>query len=73
MIDGVEMKTFDQLLTPDPRTLSFSPLSFLVLPGSVTSEHATEMQQEAIGWCDLRENVPEQTRLQDQLALERVS
>ncbi len=61
MIDGVEMKTFDQLLTPDPRTLSFSPLSFL--PGSVTSEHATEMQQEAIGWCDLRENVPEQTRL----------
>jgi hypothetical protein len=71
MIDGVEMKTFDQLLTPDPRTLSFSPLSFL--PGSVTSELATEMQQEAIGWCDLRENVPEQTRLQDRLALEHVS
>jgi hypothetical protein len=61
MIDRVETKTFDQLITPDPRTLRFSPLGFL--PGTVTSELATELQQEAIGWCDLRENVPEQTRL----------
>ena len=61
MIDRVETKTFDQLITPDPRTLPFSPLGFL--PGTVTSELATELQQEAIGWCDLRENVPEQTRL----------
>ena len=67
----METKTFDQLLTPNPRRLSFSQLGFL--PSSVTSVLATEMQQEAIGWCDLRENVPEQTRLQDQLALERVS
>jgi hypothetical protein len=71
MIDRVETKTFDQLITPDPRTLRFSPLGFL--PGTVTSELATELQQEAIGWCDLRENVPEQTRLQVRLALEHVS
>jgi hypothetical protein len=51
--------------------MSFSPLGFL--PSSVTSELETEMQQEAIGSCDLRENVPEQTRLQDRLALEHVS
>ena len=42
MIDGVETKTFDQLLTPDPRTLSFSSLG--LLPGIVTSELPTEMQ-----------------------------
>ena len=57
----MELKSFDELLEPDPRTLAFAPMG-LIMAGRLGPEHATEFQQLSIANCDLADNVAEGTR-----------
>jgi hypothetical protein len=55
------IKTFEELTTPDERTLRFTPLG-LSTAGALTPEYAAEFQQHAIAASDLQLDVPEDTR-----------
>lgn len=55
------IKTFAELLTPDERTLRFTPLG-LSTGGVLKPEYAAEFQQQVIASCDLHPDVPDDTR-----------
>lgn len=55
------LKTLADLITPDERTLRFTPLG-LSTGGLLTPEFAAKFQQEVIASCDLKPDVPENTR-----------
>jgi len=55
------IKTFAQLITPDERTLRFTPLG-LSTGGILKPEYAAEFQQQVIAGCDVHPDVPEDTR-----------
>lgn len=58
----MHIKTFDELITPDERTLRFTPLGLSTGPQILKPEYAAEFQQQAIKGCDLHHDVPEDTR-----------
>ena len=58
---SMNVKTFAELTTPDPRTLRFTPLG-LSTSGVLKPEYSAEFQQEVIAGCDLHPDVPEGTR-----------
>ena len=55
------IKTFADLITPDERTLRFTPLG-LSTGGVLKPEYAAEFQQQVIASCDLHPDVPDDTR-----------
>ena len=58
----MRIKTFDELIAPDERTLRFTPLGFSMGPQILKPEYAAEFQQQVIAGCDLHPDVPEDTR-----------
>ena len=58
----MDIKTFEQLTTPDERTLRFTPLGLSTGPQVLKPEYAAEFQQRVIASCDLHPDVPEDTR-----------
>ncbi len=56
-----QIKTLEQLTTPDERTLRFTPLGFSTM-GTLAPEAAAEFQQQVIAHCDLHPDVAEGTR-----------
>jgi len=56
----MDIRTFADLTTPDPRSLSFTPLG--LSPRGLTPESAVDFQQRAIATADLVPDVPEGTR-----------
>lgn len=61
ILQAVEMRTFEELATPDERTLRFTPMGFSTM-GVLRPEDATEFQQATIASADLVEAVPEEVR-----------
>lgn len=57
----MEIKSFEELTTPDPRTLAFTPMGLSTM-GLLNPEDAAEFQQRVIAHWDLAENVAEGTR-----------
>lgn len=57
----MEVKTLEQLRSPDPRALAFTPLGLSTM-GLLKPEDAAEYQQQVVANCDLAENVTEGTR-----------
>lgn len=55
------IRTFAELITPDERTLRFTPLG-LSTGGTLKPEYAAEFQQQVIAGCNLHPDVPEGTR-----------
>ena len=55
------LKTFEELIAPDERTLRFSPLGFSTA-GALAPEAAAEFQQLVIAGCELNSDVPDDTR-----------
>ncbi len=58
---SMEIRTFEELTTPDHRTLAFTPLGLSTM-GLLKPEDAAAFQQQVIAHCDLAENVGEGTR-----------
>jgi hypothetical protein len=56
-----QIKTLTELITPDERTLRFTPLGFST-GGTLKPEYAAKFQQEVIASCELNPDVPEGTR-----------
>lgn len=56
----MHIRTFEELTTPDERTLRFTPLGLSTM-GTLTPEAAAEFQQAVIAHCDLHDEVPEGT------------
>jgi hypothetical protein len=56
-----QIKTFQELTTPDERTLRFTPMGFSTT-GMLKPEYAAEFQQQVIAHCDLHEDVTEDIR-----------
>ena len=56
-----DIRTFNELTTPDERTLRFTPLGLSTM-GALKPEDAAIFQQQAIAHCDLVLEVPEGTR-----------
>jgi len=57
----MDIRTFEELTTPDPRTLAFTPLGLSTM-GLLSPADAAEFQQQVIAHCDLADNVTEGTR-----------
>ncbi len=57
----MRIRTFEELTTPDERTLHFTPMGLSTM-GTLAPESAAEFQQAVIAHCDLNEEVPEGTR-----------
>jgi hypothetical protein len=57
----MEIKTYEELTTPDPRTLAFTPLGLSTM-GLLKPENAAEFQQQVIAHCDLADEVTEGTK-----------
>lgn len=57
----MEIKTFEELTTPDQRALAFTPLGLSTI-GLLAPADAAEFQQQLIAHCDLADNVTEGTR-----------
>ena len=58
----MRIKTFDELITPDERTLRFTSLGLSTGPQVLKPEYAAEFQQQVIAGCDLHPDVPKDTR-----------
>lgn len=56
-----DISTFKDLITPDERTLRFTPLGLSTM-GALKPEDAARFQQQTIVHCDLAPEVPEGTR-----------
>jgi len=57
----MRIRTFEELTSPDQRTLAFTPLGLSTM-GLLKPEDAAEFQQQLIAHCDLADNVTEGTR-----------
>jgi hypothetical protein len=57
----VQIKTFAELITPDVRTLTFTPWGLSTM-GSMSPEDSARFQQETIAAAELKPAVPEATR-----------
>jgi hypothetical protein len=57
----MEIKSFEELTTPDERTLAFTPLGLSTM-GLLKPEDAADFQQQVIAHCDLADDVTEGTR-----------
>src|SRR3989442_17891 len=58
-MESVDIRSFDELITPDPRSLSFTPFG---LGPPQSPEYAARFQQQCIAAADLVEAVPGQVR-----------
>lgn len=58
----MHIKTLDELIKPDERTLRFTPLGLSTGPEILKPEYAAEFQQQVIAGCDLHSDVLEDTR-----------
>ncbi len=58
----MDIKTFEQLTTPDERTLRFTPLGLSTGSQVLKPVYAAEFQQQVIASSDLHPDVPEDTR-----------
>lgn len=55
----MDIRNFEELRTPDPRSLSFTPYG---LGSPQSAEYASRFQQESIAAADLVERVPDEVR-----------